>query len=45
LAAQEIHKENKDEIQEEIVKLLSELPVEEKSNLLEYIKWRRDRLK
>ena len=45
LTVQEIREENKDEIQLEIVQLLSELPVDEKKNILEYIKWRRDRLK
>ena len=45
LAANEIRKEIKDEIQAEIIQLLSELPVDEKKNILEYIKWRRDRLK
>jgi len=34
-----------DEIISEIINLLSELPTEEKKNLLEYIQWRRDRLK
>jgi transcriptional regulator with XRE-family HTH domain len=34
-----------DETISEILKLLSELPAEEKQYLLEYIKWRRDRLR
>jgi transcriptional regulator with XRE-family HTH domain len=38
-------REPPDEIISEIVNLLSELPTEEKKNLLEYIQWRRDRLK
>jgi transcriptional regulator with XRE-family HTH domain len=33
-----------DETISEILKLLSELPAEERQYLLEYIKWRRDRL-
>jgi transcriptional regulator with XRE-family HTH domain len=45
LTANEIRKEVKDEIQTEIIQLLSDLPVDEKKNILEYIKWRRDRLK
>ncbi|MBI4768278.1 MAG: helix-turn-helix transcriptional regulator [Deltaproteobacteria bacterium] len=45
LPVQEIRKEGNDEILEEIGRLLSELPSEEKKNILEYIKWRRDRLK
>jgi hypothetical protein len=32
-----------DETTSEIIKLLSELPPEEKKYLLEYINWRRDR--
>jgi len=35
----------RDETTSEILKLLSELPAEEKEYLLEYIKWRRDRLR
>ena len=38
-------KEPRDETTSEIIKLLSELPAEERDYLLEYIKWRRDRLK
>jgi transcriptional regulator with XRE-family HTH domain len=34
-----------DETISEILKLLSELPPEERKYLLEYIKWRRDRLR
>jgi transcriptional regulator with XRE-family HTH domain len=34
-----------DETISEIIKLLSELPAEERKYLLEYIKWRRDRLR
>lgn len=34
-----------DETISEIVKLLTELPPEERQYLLEYIKWRRDRLR
>jgi transcriptional regulator with XRE-family HTH domain len=34
-----------DETISEIFKLLSELPAEERQYLLEYIKWRRDRLR
>jgi transcriptional regulator with XRE-family HTH domain len=45
LTVQETRKEIKDEIQAEIVQILSELTVDEKKNILEYIKWRRDRLK
>jgi len=37
--------EPRDETISEILKLLSELPLEEKKYLLEYIKWRRDRLR
>ena len=37
--------EPQDETISEIVKLLSELPAEERKYLLEYIKWRRDRLR
>ena len=37
--------EPQDETTSEIVKLLSELPAEERKYLLEYIKWRRDRLR
>lgn len=33
-----------DEIHFEIMKLVSELPMEEKQYLLDYIKWRKDRL-
>ncbi len=36
--------ESRDETISEILKLLSELPPEERKYLLEYIKWRRDRL-
>jgi transcriptional regulator with XRE-family HTH domain len=45
LTANEEKKESPDEIISEIVNLLSELPAEEKKNILEYIRWRRDRLK
>lgn len=45
LTVQEIREESKDEIQTEIVQILSELPADEKKNILEYIKWRRDRLR
>jgi len=38
-------REPQDETTSEIIKLLSELPPEEKKYLLEYIKWRRDRLR
>jgi len=38
-------REPQDETTSEIIKLLSELPSEEKRYLLEYIKWRRDRLR
>ncbi len=38
-------KENQDDILSEIMTLLSEMPAEEKVYLLEYIKWRRDRLR
>ena len=38
-------KEPADETLSEIISLLGELPAEEKKNILEYIKWRRDRLK
>jgi transcriptional regulator with XRE-family HTH domain len=34
-----------DETISEIIRLLSELPVEERHYLLEYIRWRRDRLR
>jgi transcriptional regulator with XRE-family HTH domain len=34
-----------DETMSEIIKLLSDLPPEEKKYLLEYIQWRRDRLR
>ena len=37
--------EPRDETTSEILKLLSELPPEEKEYLLEYIKWRRDRMR
>jgi transcriptional regulator with XRE-family HTH domain len=37
--------EPQDEAISEIIKLLSELPAEERQYLLEYIKWRRDRLR
>jgi transcriptional regulator with XRE-family HTH domain len=37
--------ESGDETISEILKLLSELPPEERKYLLEYIKWRRDRLR
>jgi len=37
--------EPQDESISEIIKLLSELPTEERKYLLEYIQWRRDRLK
>jgi len=35
----------RDETITEIIQLLSELPAEERQYLLEYIKWRRDRLR
>jgi len=38
-------REHQDETISEILKLLSELPAEERQYLLEYIKWRRDRLR
>jgi transcriptional regulator with XRE-family HTH domain len=38
-------REPQDETTSEIIKLLSELPPEEKEYLLEYIKWRRSRLR
>ncbi len=38
-------REPPDETISEILKLLSELPPEERQYLLEYIKWRRDRLR
>jgi len=34
-----------DEVTSEIIKLLSEMPDDEKKHLLEFLKWRRDRLK
>ena len=37
--------EPRDETTSEILKLLSELPPEEREYLLEYIKWRRDRMR
>jgi len=37
--------EPRDETIAEIIRLLSELPAEERHYLLEYIKWRRDRLR
>jgi len=37
--------EPRDETISEIIKLLSELPAEEREYLLEYIKWRRDRMR
>ena len=37
--------EPQDETIAEIIQLLSELPAEERQYLLEYIKWRRDRLR
>jgi transcriptional regulator with XRE-family HTH domain len=37
--------EPEDEITSEIMKVLAELPVDEKKYLLEYIKWRKDRLR
>jgi transcriptional regulator with XRE-family HTH domain len=37
--------EPRDETTSEIIQLLSELPPEERKYLLEYIKWRRDRLR
>jgi transcriptional regulator with XRE-family HTH domain len=37
--------EPRDETISEVIKLLSELPPEERKYLLEYIKWRRDRLR
>jgi len=37
--------EDRDETIIEIIRLLSELPVEEREDILEYIKWRRDRQK
>ncbi len=45
LTVQENREESKDEIQTEVVQILSELPADEKKNILEYIKWRRDRLR
>jgi transcriptional regulator with XRE-family HTH domain len=36
--------EPQDKAISEIIKLLSELPAEERQYILEYIKWRRDRL-
>jgi len=44
LRGDEEQKEPPDEITSEIINLLSELPTEEKKYILEYIKWRRDRL-
>jgi transcriptional regulator with XRE-family HTH domain len=44
LRGEEERKEPPDEIISQIISLLSELPTEEKKNILEYIKWRRDRL-
>ena len=41
---EEAQKETQNEITTEIINLMSELPEEEKKNILEYIKWRRDRL-
>jgi transcriptional regulator with XRE-family HTH domain len=38
-------REPQDETISEIIKLLSELPPEERKYLLEYIQWRRDRLR
>lgn len=38
-------KVHRDEIEREIIQLVSELPAEEKKYLLEYIKWRRERLR
>ena len=37
--------ETQDETISEIIKLLTQLPSEEKKYILEYIKWRRDRLR
>jgi transcriptional regulator with XRE-family HTH domain len=37
--------EPQDETIAEIIRLLSELPAEERQYLIEYIKWRRDRLR
>jgi len=34
-----------DEVTSEIIKLLTEMPDDEKKHLLEFLKWRRDRLK
>jgi transcriptional regulator with XRE-family HTH domain len=34
-----------DEATTEIIKLLSEMPADEKKHLLEFLKWRKDRLK
>lgn len=34
-----------DEVITEIIKLLSEMPADEKKQLLEFLKWRKDRLK
>ena len=36
---------DQDEITSEINKLLSELPLEERKNILEYIQWRKERAK
>jgi len=44
LRGDEEQKEPPDEITTEIINLLSELSTEEKKYILEYIKWRRDRL-
>jgi transcriptional regulator with XRE-family HTH domain len=45
LAANTQQEEPRDETIAEIIRLLSELPADEKGYLLEYIKWRRDRLR
>ncbi len=45
VSANEEQGEPLDEIMSEIIKLLSELPTEERQYLLEYVKWRRDRLR
>lgn len=45
LRGDEEQNEPPDEIISEIIHLLSELPAEEKNNILEFIRWRRDRLK
>jgi transcriptional regulator with XRE-family HTH domain len=45
LKANSQSREPQDEIAAEIIRLLSELPAEEKNYILEYIRWRRDRLR